>query len=426
MDERTKALLKPQKRYLQAEYVRQGEDLWVYGYLITEAVDSYGTVLSLEGAREAIVSYEKYRNVREMHEPKAVGKAWIIELDDRGLRLGIKVVDPEAARKVEEQVYMGLSAGFNPSDGKWEMREGRDVFVFTRYEIVEATLCDRQSNPEAEIEYYHRSDYVLADKKEGWTFDWKNDADAIVEKLGWAGMERACAYKDKDKNEDKKGYKLPVMKLVDGELTLYWYGVHAAMAALNGSRGGADIPEDNRGEVYALLSKYYRQFDETPPELRKMEATTMNEKEIKQHVDNAVVAALKRLFAGKTDAPQATAPNTEDGKRVSLPKAAFEAAKALRAQFAEAKADEATLAAFDSVLGVVDEAAPETVPAESALEKRLAALEEKNTSLENQNKTLKDQVDAALAERKGRGTVDGSPIKAESPYGGAFVPYDAE
>jgi phage head maturation protease len=98
--------LQPQHRYVRIDATEQKDDaLWVFGYLITESVDTYGTVLTLEGAREALKEYEKYRNVRAMHEPDAVGKAWSLELDDKGLYIGVKVIDKEAIRKVEEGVY---------------------------------------------------------------------------------------------------------------------------------------------------------------------------------------------------------------------------------------------------------------------------------------------------------------------------------
>lgn len=47
-----------------------------------------------------------------------------------------------------------------------------------------------------------------------------------------------------------------------------WRGVAAAMAALNGARGGVDIPEDDREAVYRHLARHYEQFGKTPPELK--------------------------------------------------------------------------------------------------------------------------------------------------------------
>lgn len=50
-----------------------------------------------------------------------------------------------------------------------------------------------------------------------------------------------------------------------------WAGVRAAMAALMGARGGADIPENDRRPVYDHLARHYREFDKEPPEFHAVE-----------------------------------------------------------------------------------------------------------------------------------------------------------
>jgi len=47
-----------------------------------------------------------------------------------------------------------------------------------------------------------------------------------------------------------------------------WNGVRAAMAALNGARGGVDIPADEREAVYRHLARHYEQFGKEPPDLK--------------------------------------------------------------------------------------------------------------------------------------------------------------
>lgn len=409
--------LTPQTRFLEAKFVRQGDALMAYAYLITEAIDSYGTILSIDGARGAAQEWAKWRNLREMHDPKAVGTVPIIEIDDIGLKIGARVIDPEAIRKVEEGVYKGVSVGFNPIDGEEVLIEGKYYFRFTKYDIVEASLVDRPANPEAVISIWTRSDIKLAPKEAGWMFDWASDADAIIAKLGWAGLERACAWHDKDKTEDKKGYRFPVAKLEGDGLTLYYYGVVAAMAALNDTNGGTDIPEDSRKEVHALLSRYFKLFEEDPPELRMMEER-MDKSELKKFVEDHIVAPLKRLMEGeKKNDDKGNAQNVEPPpktepaeNRISLPAETLEAAKAVRAKMAEAKADEADLAALDALIGRID---PVKAPEDNPLEKRLSALE-------GQNSELKKQLDEALADRKSKETV-GNTGKVKSPYGGAFI-----
>ena len=45
----------------------------------------------------------------------------------------------------------------------------------------------------------------------------------------------------------------------------------AAMAALNGARGGVDVPEEERERIHNVLSQYYAKFGEEAPELRTKE-----------------------------------------------------------------------------------------------------------------------------------------------------------
>lgn len=52
-----------------------------------------------------------------------------------------------------------------------------------------------------------------------------------------------------------------------------WNGVHGAMGALNGSRGGAAIPDGDRQKVYDHLAAHYKQFKKDPPDLKAFEVT---------------------------------------------------------------------------------------------------------------------------------------------------------
>jgi hypothetical protein len=47
----------------------------------------------------------------------------------------------------------------------------------------------------------------------------------------------------------------------------HWRGVVAAMAALLEARGGVDIPDNDRDEVYQHLAQHYEEFDAEPPEM---------------------------------------------------------------------------------------------------------------------------------------------------------------
>ena len=83
----------------------------VYGYASTEALDSQGEVVKKDALKDALDDYMKYANIREMHQPSAVGKTKNAQIDSKGLYVAVKVVDDSAWNKVKEGVYNGFSIG---------------------------------------------------------------------------------------------------------------------------------------------------------------------------------------------------------------------------------------------------------------------------------------------------------------------------
>src|SRR5581483_5443097 len=83
----------------------------VFGYASTEAIDSQGEIVKREALEAALPDYMRFANIREMHQPSAVGVATDAGLDDKGLYLAARIVDPLAWEKVVEGVYKGFSIG---------------------------------------------------------------------------------------------------------------------------------------------------------------------------------------------------------------------------------------------------------------------------------------------------------------------------
>lgn len=402
----------------------------VYGPCTSEAVDSYGTVFSLDATREALAEYEQWRTLRAMHDKIAAGTVPVLELDDQALHVGAQVTDPNEWAKVTSGTYKGFSIGFDPLDGRYEIRGGAEVFVFTRYRLIEISLVDRPSNPDCVFTLYRRAaHFLLAPKDAGWTWDWKTDADAILAKGGQALLAKACAWYDKTAADDdgdgypdaKSAYKLPVAKLAakdDDKLTLYFYGVAAAMAALNGARKGVAIPESEREAVYKTLASYYRLFDETPPEFQRRaqeDSMSMDEKQLEAAAEKAVSGFFARLFGRKTEG-QAEEP------KVQVKAASLEAAQGLRAELAGLGAPAAkALEALDAAMAKLEAQEPASQPeaAPQSQPDNLERLEQRLVKLEEENRLLKEGLDKALAARKSQETVEGQkPFK--SRYNGAF------
>lgn len=98
--------------------------------------------------------------------------------------------------------------------------------------------------------------------------DWASDSDGNIDFTKYA---KAFFWVDPASNDKQGGYKLPFADIFDGDLKAVWRGVSGAMAALMGSRGGVDIPDNDRKPVYNAIVKYYDKFDKEPPEFKSFE-----------------------------------------------------------------------------------------------------------------------------------------------------------
>lgn len=129
------------------------EQHMVYGYASTEALDSQGEIVTKDAMTGAIDGYMKFANIREMHQPSAVGKAKKAQIDKKGLYIAAKIVDPLAWEKVKEGVYSGFSIG-----GRVEKQVGNEI---TGLKLSEISLVDRPANPEAVIDVFKAEDIEM-------------------------------------------------------------------------------------------------------------------------------------------------------------------------------------------------------------------------------------------------------------------------
>ena len=120
------------------------EKRMVYGYCSTEIEDSQGEIVEHMAIINAWPDYMRFANVREMHQPSAVGITKEAMDDNHGKWIGVKVVDDNAWNKVKEEVYKGFSIG-----GKVTKMEGNRIKELQLYEI---SLVDRPANEEAVFE----------------------------------------------------------------------------------------------------------------------------------------------------------------------------------------------------------------------------------------------------------------------------------
>ena len=121
----------------------------------SEAVDSYGTVFDYEASKAAFARW--IGNVREMHERRAVGRRVAVRCDDGARRIYVRVRISTGARDTWEKIGDGTlrGASIGASNVVWTFQTrrvaGHDqvVQVATAYELVELSLVDNPSNPDA-------------------------------------------------------------------------------------------------------------------------------------------------------------------------------------------------------------------------------------------------------------------------------------
>jgi phage head maturation protease len=137
------------------------EQRMVWGYASTEAEDDQGEVIRREALEAALADYMRFANIREMHQPSAVGIATEAAVDDRGLYLGARIVDAEAWRKVTEGVYKGFSIG-----GRVTARDPGDRKIITGLSLTEISVVDRPANPEAVFDCWKAASSAAEDEAE--------------------------------------------------------------------------------------------------------------------------------------------------------------------------------------------------------------------------------------------------------------------
>ena len=103
--------------------------------------------------------------------------------------------------------------------------------------------------------------------------------DAITDGTSVSDLRSVFAWVDPAGDpETKASYRFPHHHGIDGPANIR--AVTLAIGVLNGARGGAGIPEDDRKAVYNHLADHLRDADREPPELRAGDGSELKNYEI--------------------------------------------------------------------------------------------------------------------------------------------------
>jgi len=84
------------------------------------------------------------------------------------------------------------------------------------------------------------------------------------DKIDWGKYGKGFFWSEK--NPSNFGdFKLPFADVIDGTLKAIPKGIYSASAAIQGARGGVDIPKDDIEDVKRKISSYYSKMGEEPP-----------------------------------------------------------------------------------------------------------------------------------------------------------------
>lgn len=146
MDVQTTAATGEFNYFLPFAKVEKNEDgsRTVQGYASTERVDLDGEIVALDAVKAALPAYWEWRNIRMMHQPVPIGVAKEAHIDDHGLFVKSKIVDPAAIKLIDEEVLKGYSVG-----GKKLAKSGNRI---TKIELVEISMVDRPANPDCRVD----------------------------------------------------------------------------------------------------------------------------------------------------------------------------------------------------------------------------------------------------------------------------------
>jgi len=111
-------------------------------------------------------------------------------------------------------------------------------------------------------------DLPLADRERPW-----DAAEAEARVREWAGgadwqparYRRAFLWYDSENADTLAAYKLLIADIIGGDLVAVPRAIFAAAAALQGARGGVDIPAGDVPRCRAHLARYYDRLELTPP-----------------------------------------------------------------------------------------------------------------------------------------------------------------
>lgn len=274
----------------------------------------------------------------QMSDPHMnIGAVLTAEETDAGLQVKAQLdLDNPTAQQVYRMLkgrrVSKMSFAYDIDDGAPAQRDGKDVFELRKLKLHEVSVVQIPANPAATVQQVKEAaDRARARVKtaipahETATSSGEWDAAANLGRLpddAEADVYRKVyAWVDSDADPDTNAaYKFPHHDVSEdgtvGPANLS--ACSAAIAALNGARDGADIPDTDRQGVWDHLAKHMRDGDTDPPELKAQRTTLAKAgRTISAKNEATLRSALDRMSGAINDVASildSLEKNADDGK----------------------------------------------------------------------------------------------------------------
>lgn len=253
----------------------------IEGYASTWDLDEGGDII-VKGAfaktiKERVpASKVKLLDSHHWDASHTIGTVTEAKEDDTGLYIKATFASTDDAQAIRTKVQEGhldrFSIGYAVFKDRYERVGDRVVRYIDELALYEVSVVPLPMNENAAVTGVKTvvpyQDLPLADHSRKW------DTKAAEGRVrSWADAEdgpnakyrEAFLWYDGD-NADKFGaYKLQIADVVDGKLTAVPRGIFAAAAAIQGARGGVDIPESDVPGVKRNIERYYSRLEQTAP-----------------------------------------------------------------------------------------------------------------------------------------------------------------
>lgn len=191
--------------------------------------------------------------------------------------------NPEAVLRSELSHLTSSIDGVVRKGFSSEMVEGLISTIKSAMENIEEAVPKAtvpfQTTPVTEKDVWDQADARA--KLAAWA---SSDGSGSKEKIDWSKFAKGFTWFDESKASAFTSYKLPHHTVEGNSLKLVPKGLFAAMAALNGARGGADVGGDKQA-VYDHLAKHYKDIGKEPPELKEYTPEELEIIELKGTLD---------------------------------------------------------------------------------------------------------------------------------------------